>query len=284
MKMPHFHAHHRQRGLSLIEVLVGLTIGLLIVGIALGGVQISRQLASTTSEAARLQQQATFALRVIGAQVRQAGALQLNLAFNQTPPAGILSLEIDPADPVAFDTSFDRKTQALDSSSAEPLQVGYAQYEERLRDPASPTDTMAKSQLRDCLGNEPGSTIVGSGFYLKKADSTDLTGPLLCLGSSNNTPQPIIADVADFQVVWLRQQVVNGVPQLQRVNATTAEEDWSQIYGVEVCIEMAGSEVIDTGTSTYRPCSWTSGPGSARGNRLRMVYRSTFQTRSQGNL
>lgn len=279
MKQHSSHARQQQRGISLIEILVGLTIGLLIVGIALGGVQISRQLAGTTSEAARLQQQAAFALRVIGAQVRQAGGLQLDLAFNHTAPAtGFLT--IDPADPVAFNNSFDRRSGALSSSTAQPLQVGYAQYAERL----SSSTTSPASQLRDCLGGNPSGSAVTSTFSLS-IPANAVTGDLRCRGSSNAVVQPITSDVADFQVQWLRQQVVAGQPMLQRVDATTAATDWSQIYGVEVCIEMAGSERIDTTGSTYRPCGWTAGAREAdRGNRLRLVYRSTFQLRTQGNL
>lgn len=91
----------RQRGISLIEILVGLTIGLLIVGVALGAVQISRQLAGTTSEASKLQQQASHVLRIVGNQVRQAGALQLNLAYNRPTPVDSFIADLDPVDPVA---------------------------------------------------------------------------------------------------------------------------------------------------------------------------------------
>lgn len=279
-----------QRGISLIEVMVGLTIGLAIVGIALAGVHISRQLAGTTSSVTHLQQQAAYALRVIAGQVRQAGSLPLNLAFNQDPEgekAGTLS--IDPADPVAFDTRFDRKALTLASSTARPLQVGFSQHLEALHNPAARGPNPAPRidfQQRDCLGNTPDSTTVGSQFYLTRSSSRDPTGQLLCAGSAHpSSPQGLIADVADFRVRWLRQQLVGGEPLVSVVDSAEAAQNWGEIYAAEVCLEMAGSEPISTLGQTYQPCAWKPGDRETdRGNRLRLVYRSTFQLRSQGPL
>lgn len=273
----------RQRGISLIEILVGLTIGLLIVGVALGAVQISRQLAGTTSEASKLQQQASHVLRIVGNQVRQAGALQLNLAYNRPTPVDSFIADLDPVDPVAFDISFDRASNTLNSSDSQPLQTGYAYYKERLTSSSSAPG----SQLRDCLGDEPGSgTIVRSAFYLQKASPTDPTGQLFCRGTNAGTGAHSIAtNVADFQVRWLRQQIVGGEPVIDLVDATTAAEDWRKIYAVEICLEMAGNERIDTAGATYKPCGWTAGQAETdRGNRLRLVFHNTYQLRAQGAL
>lgn len=274
---------HLQRGASLIEIFVGLTIGLLIIGVAIGAVQVSRQLAGTTSEASRLQQQAAYALRIIGQQVRQAGGIQLNLAFNKdAPPSGFLT--IDPADPVAFQiTTFDRATQSLATSTERPLQTGYANYQEQLSTDSSNPQT----QLRDCLGSMAEGEIVSSAFFLHRGADTDPTGELRCAGSNvDDGEQALVADVADFQVSYLRERLdTGGQPVVDRVDASTASANWAQIYGVEVCIEMMGRERLDTGATTYRPCGWTTAADDkAMGDRLRLVYHSTFQLRSQGAL
>lgn len=271
---------HHQRGVSLIELLVGLTLGLLVIGVALGAVQLAAGLAGTTSEAARLQQQAAHALRLIGHQARQAGALQLNLAYNRPTAADSLIEGLDPADPVAFDISFDRARGALNATEAVPLQTGQAYYKEHLTGSEAPA-----SLLRDCLGEEPRSaTVVRSAFYLKKTAPTDVTGELMCRGSNTGTgAHSIGSGVADFQVRWLRQRIVLGEPVIDRVDAETAAQDWPKVYAVQVCVEMAGTERVDTASATYRPCGWT--PGNAetdRGNRLRLVFQNTFQLRTQG--
>ena len=67
-----------QRGATLLELMVGITIGLLTVAVALGALMVSRGVSGTVSEASQLQQQASYAFRVIGQQLRQAGSRQLD--------------------------------------------------------------------------------------------------------------------------------------------------------------------------------------------------------------
>ena len=59
-----------QRGLSLIELMVGIAIGLLVVAVAMGALMASRGISGTVSEATSMQQQAAYAFRVIGQQHR----------------------------------------------------------------------------------------------------------------------------------------------------------------------------------------------------------------------
>ena len=68
-----------QRGVSLLELLVGIAIGLLVVAVAMGALMASRGLSGTVSDASTLQQQASYAFRIMGQQIRQAGGLYLNL-------------------------------------------------------------------------------------------------------------------------------------------------------------------------------------------------------------
>ena len=270
----------RQHGTSLVELMAGLTLGLLIIAVALGAVLVSRQLSSTTSEATRLQQQAAYALRIIGQQVRQAGALRLDLAHGRAEPAsGFLAL--DPAEPVAFDASFARADHTLGASAQHPLQTGHAFYRERLKSHA----TQPASQMRDCLGSSPSGGAVQSAFFLDRPANAP-SGQLRCLGAKTGEgAQPLIADVADFQVHWLRERHIAGEPVVDWVDAATASAHWPAIQAVAVCLEMVGTERIDTGATTYRPCGWTAGAEEVpRGNRLRLVYRNTFQLRTQGAL
>lgn len=60
-----------QRGVSLIEMLVGIAIGLMVVAVAMGALMVSRGVTGTVGDASNIQQQAAYAMRIIGAQVRQ---------------------------------------------------------------------------------------------------------------------------------------------------------------------------------------------------------------------
>ena len=81
--------------------MVGIAIGLLVVAVAMGALMASRGISGTVSEATSMQQQAAYAFRVIGQQIRQAGSLELNLnpSIALVPASGA-----NPAmSPVAFD-------------------------------------------------------------------------------------------------------------------------------------------------------------------------------------
>ena len=75
-------AAHGQRGLSLLELMVGIAIGLLVVAVAMSALMVSRGVSGTVSDASTIQQQAAYAMRSIGMQLRQSGSLFLNFSPN----------------------------------------------------------------------------------------------------------------------------------------------------------------------------------------------------------
>lgn len=271
------HRHARQRGVTLIELMVGITIGLLTVAVAIGTLAVSRSVSGTITEASQLQQQAAYAFRVIGQQIRQAGSVRLNLAFSkaETDP-------IDAADTVAFERSFDGALNTITGKETPgtgeyKFSVGYQNYTEALF-----PSGVNKSQLRDCLAAQPSIDIIQSSLVFIKALGAS-SGELRCAGS-DNAAQAIVSKVADFQVRYLIQNnAVISAPTIQYVTAAGVT-NWPSVFGIEVCIEFVGDETIDTAGATYRNCSWTAGAAEKnRGNKLRMVFRNTYQLRSQGS-
>lgn len=271
-----------QGGATLIELMVGITIGLMTITVALGALMVSRGVSGTVSDASQLQQQAAYAFRVFGQQLRQAGSLRLNLASQKQATAAI-----DTADPVAFETKatdFDPSVNTLsgkDSPSASEfkLTTGYRNYTESLN--SSATDA---SQFRNCIGQLDAAkpTLVQSQFAFNTT-----TNELVCAGS-DGTRQPIIQNVADFQVRYLVQtDAVTGDPKVQYVNATTVGTDWTRVFGIEVCLSLYGTEKIDLPAgSSYKQCDGTdvnmTTLTGVRANRMHMTFRSTYQLRSQG--
>ena len=71
-----------QGGFTLIELMVGITIGLLTIAVAMGALMVSRSVSGTVSDTSGVQQQAAYAMRVIGMQLRQAGSIRLNMNPN----------------------------------------------------------------------------------------------------------------------------------------------------------------------------------------------------------
>lgn len=264
----------RQTGVTLIELLVGLAIGLMAVAVALGALLVSRGVSGTVSDASQMQQQGAHALRVIGRQLRQAGAIRLNLAFAVAPGSAPQPATIDPLGAVAFERSFDRQSM-LGTDVANEIRVGYQNYTESVSFNSEP-----QSLLADCQGKPSATGVVQSDFVLVMADGAT-TGVLQCSGV-DGVAQTLIGNVADFQVRYM----------LQTTDATGARVQWTTAAGVtnveavvavEVCLEIVGEESIDSAGATYRNCSWQDTDAELpMGNRMRMVFRNTFQVRTQG--
>ncbi|EJE54562.1 hypothetical protein PMI14_00536 [Acidovorax sp. CF316] len=271
-----------QGGATLIELMVGITIGLLTITVALGALMVSRGVSGTVSDASQLQQQAAYGFRVFGQQLRQAGSLRLNLASQKQAAAAI-----DTADPVAFETKatdFDPTVNTLSGKDAPAasefkLTTGYRNYTESLTSSATEA-----SQFRNCLGllDAAKPTLVQSQFALNTT-----TNELVCAGS-DGTRQPILQNVADFQVRYLVQtDAVTGDPKIQYVNATTVGADWTRVFGIEVCLSLYGTEAIELPAgSSYKQCDGTdldmTTLTGTRKNRMHMTFRSVYQLRSQG--
>lgn len=285
-----------QRGISLIELLVGIAIGLLTIAVGLGALIASRSLSGTVSDATNLQQQASYAFRIIGSQIRQAGSLELNLNPDISGTAAGQSQEFVPVafdapDPAGVKPSFDRNASTVSgfdnpSASQYAFIVGHQNYSETLYDPTS-GGTIVASQFRDCLRQNPSVVTqpVLSSRFRYRAGATPASGEIVCLGVGG-TPQAIIQNVAGFVIRYGVQTMAStGLPRMEFVNAATAalttppRRGWADVYAVEVCIEMVGAERIDTAGTTYTRCDNTV---ASRSNRLRSVYRQIFQIRSQG--
>ncbi len=283
-----------QRGVTLVELMVGVAIGLLIIAVAMGALMVSRGISGTVSDASNIQQQAAYAMRVIGLQLRQGSSLFLN-----PNPTG--SSAVNAADaPVGFEVKngdFDLGVAAnllggkdVPSATEYALTVGYRNYEEPLFKPPTGTGIATQSLARDCLGNQPSPTLIQSNFALRG-------DRLRCAGAEASFPalggageQPIIDHVAELQVRYLVQSAnapaTLGNPTVQYVSAT-AVSDWAQVQAVEVCLVLYGDEAIDLPAGqSYTSCDGTpvdiTALAGARHNRMHLLFRNVFQLRSQG--
>ena len=268
-----------QRGVTLIELMVGLVIGLLVVAAAMGTMMVSRGISGTVSDASNIQQQAAYAMRTIGLQLRQAGSLRLDLN-----PAGTTEdIALAPVDFEVQSGDFNYAENTI-SGIDEPtgaefkLTTGYRNYKEALHSEANDA-----SQARDCLGQQHSDTLIENNFVLKTA-----TNELHCAGS-DKVAQPIIDKVATFQVRYLVQESPAGDPQIKYASASTVGKNWRQVQAVEVCLVLYGNEPIDLPAgSSYTDCDGTKVDMTKltgqRARRMHLTFRNIFQLRSQGLL
>jgi len=294
MKPIHHPPLFRQRGVTLIELLVGLTIGLLTIAVAMGALMVSRGVSGTVSDASTIQQQAAYAFRVMGQQLRQAGSLRLNLAAQKSEGA-----PIDISDPVAFEpmpASSDGTNPVIwgldnPGTGQYALTVRYRDYVEELFALPNPSGSAEQSLQRNCLGGQGTDELIESQFVLYVDPADPSRRELRCNG--NGQLQPIVRNVANFQVRYLMQTAAGtGTPQIRYVNAATVgaptEAAWSQVFGVEVCLVLYGDEPIDLpNPSNYVDCDGVTPVNMAalpapRNRRMHMVFRNIYQLRSQG--
>ncbi|MFT4267064.1 MAG: hypothetical protein QM586_07570 [Xenophilus sp.] len=236
----------RPRGIALIELLVGLTVGLLVVAAALGTLAASRGASAAASDVAQLQQQAAYALRVIGEQLRQAGAVE--------PVYG------EPNQRFSFKAG-DAGTSAVSGSEG-----GAAA--DVLNTSAAASTLPVATRPRDCLGNVV-TGVVENQFSLRG-------GELFCQGSTG-TPQALIQNVADFQVLY-RVKSGTGM-RVMDAGAVASAQRWSGVVAVEVCLDMQGTEVLPDADIHYIDCQ---GASRRRDGHAHLVYRNVYNIRPGG--
>lgn len=275
-----------QRGVTLIELMVGIAIGLLTIAVAMGSLMVSRGVSGTVSDASSIQQQGAFAMRTIGLQLRQTGSLRLNLN------PGIVTAAEPYLAPAAFETKagqFDPTTptgilEGKDSPGATEfkLDVRYSSYTEPLFVGGT------QSQARDCLGANPDPNLLESKFSLRVNPVTNVP-ELVCASAGSIAAQPLVQNVANFQVRYLLQDNTStpGSSTLKSVDAAGVGVDWAKVQGVDVCLVLYGTERIDLPTgSNYTDCNGAAVDMStltgARARRMHVTFRNTFQMRSQG--
>lgn len=276
--------YHAQYGVTLIELMVGIAVGMLVVAVSMGALMLSRGVSGTVSDASGIQQQAAYAMRVIGMQMRQAGSLRVNMSYDTSvvsePEQARVAVET--ATPASGGNEFDPSIDTIKGGAAS-MTVGYRRYTEQIT-----TASAAQSQSRNCVGGPADSN---NDQRLESLFTFDATSNELRCAGNGAAAQAIVNNVANFQVRYLLQDnSVGGDSKIKTVDVTgVGSSDWGKVQGIEVCLVLFGSEVIDMpSTTNYMDCDGTTKNMATltgnRAKRVHMVFRNVFQLRSQGLL
>ncbi|TXT40105.1 MAG: type IV pilus assembly protein PilW [Comamonadaceae bacterium] len=257
-----------QRGFSVVELMVGLTIGLFIVLAAISSLVFTKATSSVVDDGARLQQKADAIFRNIGYHISQAGAIDLI-------PADELGKVMFSGNYLGFSNPAGNFFNIFGTEGANnaPDTLGIS-YEKTL-DPNSPADR-TQTVSRDCLGNQP-TGLQADVDNLFSLDTS--TNDLMCLGAAANTPAQSIANgVEDFQVLY---GVQTGVPGLENYQYFTASAvtNWANIQAVRVCIQVIGESNGNPRLSTLR-LTGCRGQTLTNDNHLRRIFTRTFSLRN----
>ena len=290
----------RQRGVTLIELMVGMAIGLLVVAVAMGALMVSRGISGTVSDASGIQQQGAYILRVISQQLRQTGSLYLN----PDPAGGGTSTDV--LSPVAFEikanavsggNSFEQ--ESVLAGASDTVTTGFRRYPDNVflvagtEAAASTPATFGTDYLaRNCVG-APGNS--STDQRVESIFAFDSAKNELQCGGNGAAAQPIAQNVAQFQVTYMVQTTdAAGNTTVQYAKgsdmpAAATDPTWRRVQGVQVCLVLYGSEPIDMPAgSSYTDCAGTSVNMTTltgeRKNRMHLLFRNTYQLRSQGLL
>lgn len=250
-------ASQPQQGMTLLELLVGISLGAMVIAAALGTLLVSKAVTGTTDELARMQQDATFALAVMGRLIRQAGALE---PVQSVSAAGLPRLALqERALPIV--TGKQGAANAADS-----VLVG--------------TQSGSRAGVHaDCFGN----TIAAREF--STAFSVNSSQQLMCetqaLGANRGSAQALIANVRDFRVQYrIAQRDAAGRERLHtsRIPPPSPTGDTApRVIAVELCLELEGLERIQGANGHFINCQ---GESVRMAQRLRRVYRNVFYLRA----
>ncbi|MCZ2495479.1 hypothetical protein GN316_01800 [Xylophilus sp. Kf1] len=245
------------RGLAMIEVLVGITLGLLVLVAALAASALTFSTAATGADAAALQQRADLALALIGRQARQAGAVQL-----------------DPAGPsVVFRTTF--AGWGGSGLSVSGLEGG-----------GDRPDTLRLSRAfvggeRDCLGNEPAvrylqlvADSIDNEYLIAAEPKNDNRPALYCRGHQNFARQALVSGVDDLQVLYAVAAPAGGL----RYVTADAVGLATPVLAVSVCLQLF--EVGVQGAGAMTDCHGKPLPAARTAGRMVRLARGVFKVRN----
>ena len=276
----------RQYGVSLVELLVGIAIGLMVVLAATGTLVLNRTSSNTISDTANVTAQASNAMRQMVYTLRQTGATEstpspdtaalpavqqyVDLVAPGTPLPG--SGFIHPVTATATGILSGRNNLTASGMTYDELTYVFA--------------SRGAAISRDCLGNQV-AAINGdlpNRFFLQAdnpaANVSDTNRPnLMCQGLTANAAQPVARNVEDLQIQYLVDQ---GATQQWR-NATQVAllGAWNQVIAIELCLLVRGD--INHGavlTGNYTNCN---GVVTAHDRFWRVALRQTVQLRNRYN-
>ena len=234
----------RQRGFSIVELMVALTISLILMA-GVGQIYISTKTSyNLQSGLGRLQENARSALDILSRNVGQAGYTD------------------DLSGMDSFNTANTQENQVENAT------LGFTQA----NGTASDTIEINYLSATDCLGNATGGTATDRYFI----NGTDL----MCLGNGNVNAGIIAEGVENMQILYGEDTDDDGTPNIF-VNAGNVG-DWNDIKDVRIALlvgtpDTTGTASIDSNTHILLN---TRAIGPLNDNMLRRVFTKTIVVRN----
>jgi type IV pilus assembly protein PilW len=250
------HRRTNQSGLTLVELLIAMTLGLVIL-LAIGSIYLgSRQTFRMQDENARLQETGRYALEVLGRSIRQAGFWDMPIspvatatAFGGTPITGTNGAAAAP-DTVTVQYDWTNGARACDGSSA------------------------------GAAGNR-----IQDGFSLNAAGQLQCEGQIAAAPIAPGAGQALVDNVEDLQILYGID--TNNDQSVDQYVAAPA--NWNQVLTARVCVQARSANQVNTAPQRFLNCNGALAiPGTtpfttaAAGDlRLRRTFVATYNLRNR---
>ncbi len=229
---------YQQRGLTLLELMVGLTIGMIVSTAAVGTLLFMQSSSRLTGEASRMQQDATLVFNLMGQYIRASGSVSLT----QNPSGGISFVPSNEFAGIPGETG-NPVVRGLIRSDNEVLQVAISTL----------GNSGMNNALFDCLGNNlPAIPTLLTEF------SWDSTNRELRCGRGSTpedlagaSAQPIVGNVAQF-VLHYGLRTAENAPLQYRLREAVANTDWPLVQAVRVCMILTSQGAVDEFGAIFR--------------------------------
>jgi type IV pilus assembly protein PilW len=295
------HAVQRQRGRTLIELLVAIALGLLIL-LGVGGLYLaSNQSTRASSEGASIENLGQVALTLIGNSIRRAGFAEIASIESFVLPENVLYpgphlracrnagfVGGDPAAACEAPAAGAPDTIAIWYQADNQLAPSQGEADDCDGNAATPI-SVPNPILRDSLRarvNVDEIPVARNVFFVAG-------GGLSCRGGPR-PPQPLIAGVEDLKVYFGFDDTPGDAPSARSVRDAAfvnAANGWDNVISVTVCVLMRSTEqgvTAQGAASTYFPCPQTAdqaaglapiAPVASADGRIRRSFTQTFAVR-----
>lgn len=289
--------HNPQQGMTLIELLVAMALGLLITLAAASALVLARQGFSNVDAASQLRDNGRFAQDIIQRLSVQVGFKSLQYAATSTPQS-TKGVEQNPA-PNVFGINNATRTSGLPWNEGSARATGTLAYGSDIlvlryqTSTATESSTTADGTMIDCMGIA--STAIPSSrddrliSILHVGVSSDGEPALMCSRSVDGTApydtQPLVSGVENFQVLYGVDGVTPGnttvpittpadsVPdrylradQLTIAgNEAATNANWQRVRSIRIGMVLRGApnSALDRSSQTFYPLGSAKASGSA---------------------
>lgn len=296
----------RQRGLSLVELMVALTIGLFLIG-AVGIIYVNTATTSRSSVMdAQMNEDATLALELLQQQVRLAGFSNVDASGDRLFPGRAVRGCDGGFTNNGGGTAFATQTCSGTATGSDAFAV---RYEATLLNSQSVTNAGVQSPancanegiaawnaLAEGAATATPMTLADNRYYI--ANDADGTPSLFCQGRTGagfGNATALIPNIENMQVQYavtylptvgnpIPHQVAGFVEAQNTVLGSAAEFNWSRVAAMRICLLARSARPVPTGDNTtvdigrYYDCNGAVQTPNDR--YVRRAYVTTIQLRN----